>query len=96
MKGFHETESLAKYKDVQVVCKAMTKAIPILKSGLKCTSLDNIQSILKSLPSLEFHKNLNIINTLLKICVKNNAVFKTDDTIANTISGKLNSSQIKA
>lgn len=65
----------------------MTKAVKILKHN-PTSHIENLQLIYDSLPSLEFHKNLSIINTFLKICVKNNSLFSSDEVTQKLVGGK--------
>nr|CAH7739552.1 unnamed protein product [Callosobruchus chinensis] len=66
--GENEEIYLRKYKDVGRICRGMTSTVKFLKDHKDLSISDNLKLAVDSLPSLEFHKDLDFIRVFIDFC----------------------------
>ncbi|KAK5645259.1 hypothetical protein RI129_006559 [Pyrocoelia pectoralis] len=66
--GRFETDSVAKYKEVNQVCKSISSAIKFIRSSNSLPVLSSIEIANDAVLSLGFHKNSSFINLVINLC----------------------------
>ncbi|CAH1953846.1 unnamed protein product [Acanthoscelides obtectus] len=77
--GECEALYLKKYKDVKRICEGMTSTVQFLKHHKDSNVCNNIKLALESIPSLEFHKDMDFIKGFIDFCANN--IFLAEDPV---------------
>lgn len=69
---------LLKYKETNKVCESMIASVDFMKKYKTLNASEGIELVEKALPSLEFHKDLDIVRNFIELCASKLPLYQYD------------------